>query len=159
MQCLSSTRAINSDHAKLKWFDEIVWLSFGKRAYARNANERGYLFGQIFFLIFVVGSIAFFEYLPFKIFGFVFMAAVNAAAIFMPIKYANKSPYLIWANVILGAIGLLTHWHFGLTIFHLEQYLFEIYLIGGLLAVYRRFWNHTIWKKLNKIDSSYFSMA
>lgn len=141
------------ENPKLKGLDDLIWFSFGERTYARNANLRGRLFAQTFFFTFVIASIVFFEYLPFKIFGFMFMMAASAVAIIMPIKYANESPYMIWINVILGSLGLLTSWHFGLQFFgfHLEKYFFWIYFLGGLLAVYRRFWNHLIWKKLDAV--------
>lgn len=141
------------DHRKLKGWDGFIWHCVGNRKYHQNTNQTGHLFAQTLAILLVIGSILFFKYFPFKFIGLLLILAMTVVAVHWPIKYANESPYLVWVNVIIGAVGLLSHQHFGLTVFHfhLEQYLFWIYLIGGLLAIYRRFWNYVIWKKLDNM--------
>ncbi len=157
-------KATDLDHAaiderKLPGWDDAIWFFFGKRTYWRNRRDSGTFAAHLFCLFLTACAITFFEYFPFKYLGIMFLIGANVVAVFWPIRYANESPYVIWVNVIMGTVGLLTHVQFGLTIFHfhLEYYLFWIYLVGGLLAVWRRAWNDVIWKQLERIASKYSS--
>lgn len=147
------------DERKLTGWDDAIWFFFGKRTYARNRKDSSALATYLFCLFLTGCASVFFKYFPLKYLGVMFLVAANIVSIFWPTRYANESPYVIWVNVILGAIGLLTHLQFGLTVFHfhLEYYLFWIYFVGGSLAVWRRAWNYLIWKQLERITRMYSS--
>ncbi|EDP45869.1 hypothetical protein [Rickettsiella grylli] len=144
---------------KLSGWKNTIWVFWGNRAYVHNSNESGQNFISVFFIICFLATIAFFHYFPFKLMGLMVLIGFSGTFILWPIGYANQSPFIIWVNVLIGALGLVNQWQFGLGTFgyHFEKYFFWAYLIGGLLAVYRRFWNAVIWKALDKITLDYYN--
>lgn len=152
---LDASLVIENQLSGWKWY---IWATWGNRSYTRNYHEMGYTVVYVFLIILGAAAIAFFYYFPFKLIGLMVLVATNGVCILWPIGYANQSPFIMWGNSLIGALGLTNHWQFGLGAFgyHFENYFFLAYLIGGVLAVYRRFWNYVIWKALDKITLVYY---
>jgi hypothetical protein len=138
---------------KLNLLDGFIWGCFKGRSYHRNKNKREYFEMLLFSYILSALAVAAFVYLPFKYIMALLFLGVNANTLVFSIGNANQSRYVIWLNLLVGSIGLLSHVEFGLTVFgyHFEHYFFMAFIISGLLSVYRRFWNHIIWWKLDSI--------
>lgn len=144
---------------ELSGWKNTVWVFWGNRTYSHNCHDTAYTVASFLLIIFGSAAVAFFYYFPFKLMGLMVLVGINSACILLPISYANQSPYIIWVGVLIGALGLTNHWQFGLGAFgyHFESYFFLAYLIGGVLAIYRRVWNAVIWKALDKITLDYYN--
>ena len=139
-------------HQKGAWFYREVWDVFGRRRYGRNINDPDEIIRGFVALFFVVLATLFFKYFPFHISAAIVFVPVLLLAMFRPVHTANKTPWVGLINILIGLVGLLTHWQFGLTLFsyHVEFVLFWGFLVGGVLSVYRRAWNALIWTWLDK---------
>ncbi len=153
---LDASLVIENQLSGWKWY---IWATWGNRTYSHNCHDTAYTASSFFLIIFGSAAVAFFYYFPFKLMGFMALVGINSTCILWPIGYANQSPFIIWVNVLIGALGLVNQWQFGLGAFgyHFEKYFFWAYLIGGLLAFYRRVWNAVIWKALDKITLDYYN--
>lgn len=140
------------------------WKNFirscgGNRSYPHNSHDIVCSASCFLLIIFNVVSIAFFYYFPFKFIRLLFLADGDAACIMLPIKYANQYTIIICIPFIVGVFSLINHWQFSFGAFgyYFESYFFQAFLIGGLLAFYRRCWNKLTWKGLDKIILDYYT--
>lgn len=152
---LDSSLVIENQLVGWRWY---VWAMWGNRTYAHNNHDTACNAMFFFLVLFSALAIAFFCYFPFIYLGFMVLLGINGGYILLSIQYANQSPVIIWIPVIVGVLGLSTHWQFGLGAFgyHFENYFFWAFLLGGIVAIYRRFWNAVIWKVLDKITFEYY---
>lgn len=133
-------------------FFEFIWHCFGSRQYARNRNDGSSLLRIIFWWFFAALGVLIFEYVPFKLISSILMLGLVSWGLTDAIRCANSAPWLAVMNLMIGVVGLLTHWQFRFMIlhYHLESYLFWAFVISGALALLRRFWNAIIWTLLEK---------
>lgn len=141
----------------IRGLDSWIWAFWGNRPYPRNTHDIAELGGFLFMFFIVPIPILLFYFLPLKYFTFLTLAGMNGFMCLAAISKANQSWGIPISNLIVGAIGLVLHIHFGLSIFHyhFEHYFWLLYAGSGALGILRRSWNAVIWKKLDKIILKY----
>ena len=129
-----------------------IWIFWGNRPYARNLSSDSaaiptYIFS---FMLATVGWIAFY-FIPFKLFGVMLAAGITLPVLLWPIAHANQSRWVMWLPIIIGALGLYTHWqwHFSLFGYSFAKQFFMLFLASGTMALYRRFLNGFILRVLD----------
>lgn len=143
----------------LKGWREQIWFWFGDRDFPRNENTDWGFVSQIIILAAAFGGWAFMHYLPLFFLGLMVFVVTNSFAMFYPVAHVDESAFPGMMNLVVGFVGLYTHYRFGLNLFHhhLEPILYWGYIAGGGLAVLRRLWNALIWALLDKIVVDYYA--
>ena len=130
---------------------KMMWECFGKRRYARNSRDGSSVARMVFWWMAAAFGVVVFVYFPLKVMSLVFMLGLVSWGLTDAIRCANTAIGLGVMNLLLGVAGLLWHWHFGVTFFghHFEFVLLWGFVVSGVLALLRRFWNALIWRLLD----------